>query len=137
MREILAEHKARTGGSDDEFVFGSVRGNPFTPSNADKRAKKAWREANAKREECRLRPLTFYGLQDSRHVFVSLMYDAGFSLERIGDYVGHSGAYMTARYKHLVRDHLEDAAARMDAYLMRRIASDGHASGTQVPEIVS
>jgi hypothetical protein len=26
---------------------------------------------------------------DLRHSYVSLMHDAGFSLERIGDYVGH------------------------------------------------
>jgi hypothetical protein len=30
------------------------------------------------------------------------MHDASFSLERIGDYVGRSSAYMTDRYRHLL-----------------------------------
>jgi len=38
-----------------------------------------------------------------RHSYVSLRHDAGFSLERIGDEVGHSSAYMTDAYRHLSR----------------------------------
>ena len=36
------------------------------------------------------RELATVGLHELRHTYVSLMHDAGFSLERVGDYVGHS-----------------------------------------------
>ena len=45
------------------------------------------------------------GLHECRHTFVSLMFDAGLSLERIGDYVGHLSAYMTDCYRHLLDGH--------------------------------
>jgi integrase len=45
------------------------------------------------------------GLHECRHTYVSLMHAAGLSLERIGDYVGHSSAYMTDRYRHLLAGH--------------------------------
>ena len=37
------------------------------------------------------------------------MHDAGFSLERIGDYVGHSSTYVTNRYRHLLDGHEQEA----------------------------
>jgi hypothetical protein len=46
------------------------------------------------------------------------MHDAGFALERIGDYVGHSSAYMTDRYRYLLDGHDADAAKRFDEYLV-------------------
>ena len=47
------------------------------------------------------------------------MHDAGFSLERIGDYVGHSSAYMTDAYRHLLDGHEAEAAERFEDYLSR------------------
>jgi hypothetical protein len=47
------------------------------------------------------------------------MHDAGLSLERIGDYVGHSSAYMTDRYRHLLDGHEAEAARLLDEYLVR------------------
>ena len=47
------------------------------------------------------------------------MHDAGLSLERIGDYVGHSSAYMTDRYRHLLEGHEAEAARLLDDYLAR------------------
>jgi hypothetical protein len=43
----------------------------------------------------------------------------GFSLERIGDYVGHSSAYMTDAYRHLLEGHEAEAAERFEDYLTR------------------
>jgi integrase len=54
-----------------------------------------------------------------RHSYVSLMHDAGFSLERIGDYVGHSSAYMTDAYRHLLEGHEAEAAELFENYLAR------------------
>ena len=47
------------------------------------------------------------------------MHDAGFSLERIGDYVGHSSAYMTDAYRHLLEGHEAEGAERFEDYLAR------------------
>jgi hypothetical protein len=47
------------------------------------------------------------------------MHDAGLSLERIGDYVGHSSAYMTDAYRHRLEGHEAEAAERFEAYLAR------------------
>jgi hypothetical protein len=47
------------------------------------------------------------------------MHDAGLSLERIGDYVGHSSTYMTDRYRHLLEGHEAEAAQLLDEYLAR------------------
>jgi hypothetical protein len=58
-------------------------------------------------------------LHSCRHTFVSLMHDAGLSLERIGDYVGHGFTYMTDRYRHLLEGHEQDAAWMLDEYLTR------------------
>lgn len=56
-----------------------------------------------------------------------MMHAAGFSLERIGDYCGHSSAYMTDRYRHLLDGHEAEAAERLEAYLANSVAtaSDG------------
>ena len=45
------------------------------------------------------------------------MHAAGCSLEEIGDYVGHSSAYMTDRYRHLIDGQREIAAAKLDKFL--------------------
>jgi len=58
-----------------------------------------------------------------RHSYVSLRHDAGFSLERIGDDVGHSSAYMTDAYGHLIEGHEAEAADRFEDYLTRAASS--------------
>lgn len=77
----------------------------------------------------RLRPI---GLHECRHTFVSLMVAAGRSLEEVGDYVGHSSAYMTDRYRHLLDSARGDAAAALDA-LLTRGRSDRELRGVSMP----
>jgi hypothetical protein len=60
------------------------------------------------------------------------MHDAGFSLERIGDYVGHSSTYMTDRYRHLIEGHEAEAAERFDEYLSNRTGARTGAQGNLV-----
>jgi hypothetical protein len=49
---------------------------------------------------------------------VSIITDARIArLGQIGDYVGHSGTYMTERYRHLLVGHEQQTAAVLDAYL--------------------
>ena len=119
LRKILLEHKMRTGRNGDDFVFGSKCDHPFTSTLVNKRARRAWDAENVKRKERRLPLLVPIGLHELRHGYVSIMHDAGLSLERIGDYVGHSSAYMTDRYRHLLDGHEAEAAARLDEYLVR------------------
>jgi integrase len=120
LRDYLDEYKLSTGGSEDDFVFRSRRGNPFTTSNVRKRAAKACREAGVK---C-------YGLQDLRHAYVSFMVDAGFDLAEIGDYVGHTTVYMVDHYRHLLEGKRQQARERADAYF----AGTGTFSGTKAVE---
>jgi integrase len=125
LRDYLAEHKTRTGRDGRDFVFGATADRPFTPSHVRRSAAKAWAAADekerekAKEERRKPKLLQPIGLHECRHTFVSLMHDAGLSLERIGDYVGHSSTYMTDRYRHLLEGHEAEAARMLDAYLAR------------------
>jgi integrase len=92
---------------------------PFTPTDVRKRALTAWAAENARRAEEERPLLEPIGLHELRHSYVSLMHDAGFSLERIGDYVGHLPAYMTDAYRHLLEGHEAEAAERFEDYLAR------------------
>jgi integrase len=133
LRDELTELKA--AGSGGEFVFGSKHGQPFTPSNIRKRSASAWAAENARRAKRKRKPLAPIGLHECRHTFVSLMHDAGLSLERIGDYVGHSSAYMTDRYRHLLEGHEAEAARLLDDYLAR--ADAGRRRAPSAEAIVS
>jgi integrase len=119
LRDYLTEHKARSGRDSHDFVFGSTADRPFTPSHIRKRAKKAWDAESARRCERELEPLRPIGLHECRHTAVSLMVDAGLSLERVGDYIGHSSAWMTDKYRHLLEGHEAEAAKLLDDYLAR------------------
>jgi hypothetical protein len=46
-------------------------------------------------------------------------HEEGLTLERIGDYAGHSASYVTERYRHLLEGHEREAAETLDAYLDR------------------
>ncbi|MDX6474607.1 MAG: hypothetical protein QOH95_118 [Gaiellaceae bacterium] len=48
---------------------------------------------------------------------VDVWFVAGRSLEEIGDYVGHSSAYVTDQCQHLLDGARTDAAAALDALL--------------------
>lgn len=92
---------------------------PFTPFAVRARAAKAWAAENEERAKREQPPLVTIGLHELRHSHVSQMDAAGFSLEEIGDYVGHSSAWMTDRYRHLLAGHEAEAAERFEAYLTR------------------
>jgi integrase len=120
LRLILLEHLARTGRRGDDLVYGRTAREPFTPSYIRRRAAGAWAVAavgaflTRQPLDVELEPI---GLHECRHTFVSLMVAAGRSLEEVGDYVGHSSAYMTDRYRHLLDGARVEAAAALDALL--------------------
>ncbi len=123
LRDYLVEHKTRTGRDGDDFVFGAAANRPFTPSHIRRSAAKAWaaeiEKQAEKKPEKKLAPLVPIGLHECRHTFVSLMHDAGISLEAIGDFVGHSSTYMTDRYRHLIEGAHAEASRKFDEYLAR------------------
>jgi integrase len=123
LRGYLAAQKLRTGGTG--LVFGATPERPFTASNVWRRAHMDWRRANKKREKEEQPLLAAIGLHECRHCYVSMMHAARLSLEQIGDYVGHTSAYMTHKYRHLRDGHEAEAARRQDAYLERVSQSVG------------
>jgi integrase len=119
LRACLTDARASSGRDGSDLVFGSSADRPFTPSHIRKRAAQAWAAANALRRDQGLETLRPIVLHECRHTAVSLMADAGLSLERIGDYVGHSSAWMTDRYRHLLAGHEAEAARILDEYFAR------------------
>jgi integrase len=125
LRPYLVDHLTLTARRGQDFAFGATAEAPFTPKNIRRKAARAWEKENEKREKLNekrtdseklklLEPIT---LHECRHTFVTLMFYAGLSLERIGDYVGHSSAYMTDRYRHLLEGHEAEAGAMLDKFL--------------------
>ena len=86
-----------------------------------RRANRAWKAAG-------LQPV---GLHEARHTCVTMWHDKGISLERIGDYIGNSHAYMTDPYRHLLDIHAEEDRKRMDAAYARTapLPQESHANG--------
>ena len=115
LRGYLAEHRKRRFalGQRSGFVFGDSPETPFNYDVTYDRAVRIWKAA-------KLAPIC---LHECRHTYVTLMHEAGFSLEEIGDYVGHSSSYMTDRYRHLREGHEARAAERFDDYLTRATRS--------------
>jgi len=108
LRDYLIEHKLATGGAG--FVFGPTGSRPFTPSAVRRRAATAWKHTK----------LTPIGLHEARHTYASLMIAAGGNAKALGTYLGHSSITITLdRYGHLFPGNEEEAAALLDAYLLR------------------
>jgi integrase len=129
LRSTLLEHKARTGRRDGDLVFGRTASAPFTPTHVRDRARGAWAAAAIGSFLTREPPaieLVPIGLHECRHTYVSLMHAAGLSLEEIGDYVGHSSAHMTDRYRHLIVGARAEAAAALDALLTTGAQTGAH-----------
>jgi integrase len=128
LRRYLLAHKLASGRDGGDFLFGRFASLPFTPSAVGRRARQAWAAAAAgaflRGEPGSLEPI---GLHELRHTYVSLMAASGTPLLEIGDFVGHSSAYMVDRYRHLLDGQRERAAERLDAYLA------GAHSGAQAP----
>jgi integrase len=107
LRTLLREHRLRSG-SREGFVLGRLPELPFARETVVPRARRAWTQAG-------LEPI---GLHEARHSFVSLWHDAGVSIDRIGDYAGHSGSGITQRYRHLRDGRLADDVKLVEAHLI-------------------
>jgi integrase len=108
LRDHLVEHRMRTEG--DGLVFGRTASDPFRPGAVTARADEAWKQAGLKR----------ITLHECRHTFASLMIAAGVNAKALSTYMGHSSIKVTFdKYGHLMPGNEEEAAALLDAFLVR------------------
>lgn len=109
LRDYLVEHRHGRPGVTGH-VFGRPDGKPFDGPTVDARAKAAWSRAG-------LKPIT---LHEARHTFASLMIAAGVNAKALATYMGHASVTITLdRYGHLMPGNENEAAALLDAYLIR------------------
>lgn len=108
LRDLLVDHKLIAW--SDGYVFGSTARTPFTHSAVMRRARLRWKKAE----------LAELGLHEARHTFASMMIAAGVNPKALSTYMGHSSIQITLdRYGHLMPGNEDEAAALLDAYLVR------------------
>jgi integrase len=104
------------------FVFGSDT-SPFEPRNVERKAHRAVKAENDKRqkeaEETNTKPVLveWFGLHEARHSFSTFMDHAGISETRADRYMGHSAAGVAGRYRHLLPGQIAEDAGRVDEYV--------------------
>jgi integrase len=102
--------RAEAGGrwQENGLVFASKLGTPLDPSHVRRDLRLAIREAPG------IYPAEWTP-RELRHSFVSLLSDAGLSLDEISRLVGHSSTAVTELvYRHQIRPVLEVGAVAMD-----------------------
>jgi len=110
LRDALDEHLLASGRRSNDLLLGRTPAQPFEPTTARDRARKAWRAAG----------LEGVGFHEARHTFASLMIAAGVNAKAISTYMAHSSITITYdRYGHLMPGNEAEAAGMMDAYLER------------------
>jgi integrase len=110
------------GRDSDAFVFGSAA-TTFDPRATERRARRAWNEKNAKRQEEAAKAETeavlveWFGLHEARHSFSTFMDHGGVSEARADRYMGHAAPGVAGRYRHLLPGQIAEDARRVDEYL--------------------
>ena len=106
---------------DNPFVIpGKVKGRPMRNLNDP------WEIV------CERAGLTDMRIHDCRHSYASRALALGESLPMIGRLLGHTQVETTARYAHLARDSVHEAAVRVSDSIAADILGEGwrHASGS-------
>jgi integrase len=107
---ILKAHKAATGRSGSDLVFGRTAADPFVASTARARALKAWKAADP--------PLFPITLHQCRHTFASLMIAAGCNAKALSVVMGHASITITFdRYGHLMPGGEQEVGKLLGEYL--------------------
>jgi integrase len=128
---VLRDHlDAHSLGLGSGLVFGRGIDEPFAPKAIADRAKRAWTRANKRERETAeregydpapLRPLTFH---ECRHIFASLLIDAGVNPKAIQEFMGHATIEETfSRYGHLMPGARDQARQLVDSYMENALAS--------------
>lgn len=112
LRSHLAAHLLTLGWREG-LVFGVSAVSPFVVSSVLWRADHAWEKAK----------LTRITMHECRHTFASLMIAAGVNAKALSTYMGHANIGITLdRYGHLMPGNEDQAAALLDAYLVREVS---------------
>ena len=114
--EVLARIPRVEG--NPHVIPGALNGNPMTG------LQRHWAKV---RKRARLEDMR---LHDCRHSFASRALALGESLPMIGKLLGHSQVQTTARYAHLTRDSVHDAARRVSERIEANLYRDCQGSGT-------
>jgi integrase len=111
LRQLLVEHKLRTGRRDHELIFGATESLPFDHVALQRRADKAWKAAGLQR----------ITLHECRHTFASIAIAAGVNIGTVSAAMGHSSVKVTwDRYHHLMPGTMDEAAELIQHYVPRR-----------------
>lgn len=102
------------GRDSDELVFGDGPDEPFDPRAIVRKAKRAWDAVDGERVGDELERFT---LHEARHSFSTWCDHAGISPDRADRYMGHAGAGVASRYRHLLPAQRDEDRQRLDAYL--------------------
>jgi integrase len=109
LRGHLAKHLLALGWREG-LAFGTTSADPFVMTSVAFRADRAWEKAE----------LTRITRHECRHTFASLMIAAGVNAKALSVYMGHANIGITMdRYGHLMPGNEDEAAALLDAYLVR------------------
>lgn len=123
LRDYLLTHKLDTGRDGSALVFGRTTELPFIGGNVYGRACTAWRK----------KKLTPLGFHEARHTFASMMIAADVNVKAISTYMGHASVKITLdRYGHLMPNSEAEAAARLDAYLVRASCAPVRATNERI-----
>ena len=120
-------HRAATGRSGNDLVFGRTAADPFIPSTLRSRALRAWGWKEIANPESdgpktiwvKARPdaLEPIAPHEGRHSAASYLIEAGLNDLELTATIGHSDSRTTKRiYGHLFPDSSATIAAKLDAY---------------------
>jgi integrase len=121
LRDLLEPLRGRFSDPAALF-FGSTATLPFEPRNVERKAMRALKAENARREAQVREPVAWFGLHEARHSFSTFMDHAGVSETRADRYMGHANASVAGRYRHLLPDQMAEDARRVDEYLAGTVA---------------
>jgi len=107
LAEVLAHHKATTGGGTDDLVFRNKAGNPFDYHNVEKR------EFFKALDQAGLRRIRFH---DLRHTHAALMIAIdGFNVKFLQRQMGHADIGTTMNtYGHLIPEVSNGVGENLD-----------------------
>jgi integrase len=122
LRPFLEPLRDRWSNQDGLF-FGPSAERAFEPRAVDRKARRAIKAVNDKRQEeaaeVETQPalVEWFGFHEARHSFSTWLDAAGVSETRADRYMGHSAPGVAGRYRHLLPGQISEDAKRVDEYL--------------------
>jgi integrase len=119
----LLEPLTKPDASPDALFFGATAERAFDPRAVERKARRAWKAENGRRQkeadeaETAAVLVEWFGLHEARHSFSTYLDHAGVSETRADRYMGHSNPSVAGRYRHLLPGQMAEDAKRVDEYL--------------------